>query len=343
MKLKNVTVREIAKEAGVSAASVSRTLNGIGGVGEETRNKILEVCERLGYIPNTLARGLVLNDTKTIGIIVPDIQSPFYTRLMELAALEAKAHGYQVIMCVSFRDYETEVNYFNLLISHQVDGILYFPVGEKSGLYTKQFLRYVPIVSLNMMNEEGIPFVATDEFSAGTLATDYMISCGCKKLAYIGYTTGIAYEERIKGFLSSIEGADIEGIVFDSGMNAHGGFDKGYIEFSAYWNKYRSLPDGIIASSDQAARGVIKACMERNISIPENMSLIAFDNIESDLSLFKITSVSASHEQHVKKAFELLMKIKDKATLTNEEKRILIQPGVFPKDSCKNTSSLRYV
>lgn len=126
MKTKKVTIKEIAKISGVSVASVSRTINGLSGVGESTRQRIMRVCEEIGYVPNTLARGLVLRETKTIGVIMPDIQSPFYSRLMYLAGSEAKKYGYQILICSSFRDYEIEANYFNLLIGNEVDGILFF-------------------------------------------------------------------------------------------------------------------------------------------------------------------------------------------------------------------------
>ena len=171
MKPKQITIRDVAKAAGVSVATVSRALNGLGGIGDETREHVLKVCEQMAYVPNTLARGLVMQHTQTLGIVMPDITSPFYSRLMVLAAQEAKRYGYQVLLCNSFRDYETEIDYFKLLIGNQVEGILFFPVGDLSSKNLYQFLRYIPIVALNEMPEfSPIPYVCCDERAGGRMA-----------------------------------------------------------------------------------------------------------------------------------------------------------------------------
>lgn len=122
MKSKKITIKDVAKEAGVSVATVSRALNGLGGIGKETRDHVLEICERMAYVPSTLASGLTMRHTRTLGIVVPDITSPFHAQLMVLLTSEAQQYGYQVLLCNSFRDYETEMEYFKLLISNQVGG-----------------------------------------------------------------------------------------------------------------------------------------------------------------------------------------------------------------------------
>ena len=127
--MKQVTIKDIAREAGVSIASVSRALNGMDGISEENRSRILRVCERLSYTPNGLARSLVKRRTQTIGIIMPDIMSPFYSELMVKASDAAHKRGYQVLLCNSFRELKAERDYLKLLAEHQVEGILIFPIG----------------------------------------------------------------------------------------------------------------------------------------------------------------------------------------------------------------------
>ena len=112
MKSKKITIKDVAKEAGVSVATVSRALNGLGGIGKETRDHVLEICERMAYVPSTLASGLTMRHTRTLGIVVPDITSPFHAQLMVLLTSEAQQYGYQVLLCNSFWDYETEMEYF---------------------------------------------------------------------------------------------------------------------------------------------------------------------------------------------------------------------------------------
>lgn len=336
MKAKHVTIRDIAKETGVSIASVSRALNGLGGIGEDTRDRVLQACEKLGYVPNTLARGLVLKRTQTIGVIMPDISSPYYSNLMIQTASIAKEYGYQVLLCNSFRNYEIETNCFNLLIGNQVEGIIFFPVGHKSSQRLKQFVRYIPIISLSRMPEDSvIPSICADEYESGKIAVEHLIHCGCQKLLYVGYTSeSIAYQERVRSFSNTVKKAGIEGEVFESNIAVKGAFEQGYRRFFDFLNQNRYRPDGVIASSDEAANGVLKACMEWNIKVPEEMSLIGFDNINASLPTLKLTSVAISHKRQVQEAIELLLAMKDNHVAFSEPINHLLKPRLFERDSC---------
>ena len=169
--MKQVTIKDIAREAGVSIASVSRALNGMDGISEENRSRILRVCERLSYTPNGLARSLVKRRTQTIGIIMPDIMSPFYSELMVKASDAAHKRGYQVLLCNSFRELKAERDYLKLLAEHQVEGILIFPIGPRSTESMAEFIHNVPMVALNELTGQcGIPYVCADEEQAGRIA-----------------------------------------------------------------------------------------------------------------------------------------------------------------------------
>ncbi|MCI7609318.1 MAG: LacI family transcriptional regulator, partial [Enterocloster clostridioformis] len=147
--MKQVIIKDIAREAGVFIASVSRALNGMDGISEKKRSRILRVCERLSYTPNGLARSLVKRRTQTIGIIMPDIMSPFYSELMVKASDAAHKRGYQVLLCNSFRELRAERDYLKLLAEHQVEGILIFPIGPRSTESMSEFIHNVPMVALN--------------------------------------------------------------------------------------------------------------------------------------------------------------------------------------------------
>lgn len=337
VKPKQVTIKDIAREAGVSVATVSRALNGLGGIGEETRSHVLQVCEQMAYVPNTLARGLVMQHTQTIGIVMPDITSPFYSELMVLAASEAKTFGYQVLLCNSFRDYAMEVNYFKLLIGNQVEGILFFPVGDMSSDNLSQFMRYIPIVSLNEMPDKSpVPYVCADEGCAGRLAAEHLVSCGCKDLLFIGLKEErLAHRYRVDSFLEVIRKAEVKAEVFESGSYYKTSFERGYGQFCEYLEQSSSMPDGVVAASDATANGVIKACMERNISIPNDLSLVGFDNINGDLPSMELTTVAISHRLHVKKAIHLLMKMRGDEVISREQKRVRIDPELIKRNSSK--------
>ena len=169
--MKQVIIKDIAREAGVFIASVSRALNGMDGISEKKRRRILRVCERLSYTPNGLARSLVKRRTQTIGIIMPDIMSPFYSELMVKASDAAHKRGYQVLLCNSFRELRAERDYLKLLAEHQVEGILIFPIGPRSTESMSEFIHNVPMVALNELTGQcGIPYVCADEEQAGSIA-----------------------------------------------------------------------------------------------------------------------------------------------------------------------------
>ena len=336
MKPKQITIRDVAKAAGVSVATVSRALNGLGGIGDETREHVLKVCEQMAYVPNTLARGLVMQHTQTLGIVMPDITSPFYSRLMVLAAQEAKRYGYQVLLCNSFRDYETEIDYFKLLIGNQVEGILFFPVGDLSSKNLYQFLRYIPIVALNEMPEfSPIPYVCCDERAGGRMAVDYLLDCGCKSLVFVGLKEDrLAHRYRMESFLKGTNRDGIFAEVLENGESYKSSFEWGYGQFSEFLEESGKLPDGVVAVSDATANGVIKACMERKISIPEQISLIGFDNINGDLPRIELTTVAVSQLRLLRQALDLLIKVKEKGKLSSEQSRIRLCTELFERGSC---------
>ena len=290
--MKQVTIKDIAREAGVSIASVSRALNGMDGISEKKRSRILRVCERLSYTPNGLARSLVKRRTQTIGIIMPDIMSPFYSELMVKASDAAHKRGYQVLLCNSFRELRAERDYLKLLAEHQVEGILIFPIGPRSTESMSEFIHNVPMVALNELTGQcGIPYVCADEEQAGRIAAEYLISRGCRNLLFVGFKP-----ERL----------------------AH---------------RYR-------AASDATANGIVKACRENGIRIPEDFSLIGFDNITEELPYIELTTVAVSHEEQMETAVELLGMVEEGTPVFffgggGGKASVKLEPRLVERRSCK--------
>ena len=285
--MKQVTIKDIAREAGVSIASVSRALNGMDGISEKKRSRILRVCERLSYTPNGLARSLVKRRTQTIGIIMPDIMSPFYSELMVKASDAAHKRGYQVLLCNSFRELRAERDYLKLLAEHQVEGILIFPIGPRSTESMSEFIHNVPMVALNELTGQcGIPYVCADEEQAGRIAAEYLISRGCRNLLFVGFKP-----ERL----------------------AH---------------RYR-------AASDATANGIVKACRENGIRIPEDFSLIGFDNITEELPYIELTTVAVSHEEQMETAVELLLGMVEEGAPVGGKASVKLEPRLVERRSCK--------
>ena len=335
--MKQVTIKDIAREAGVSIASVSRALNGMDGISEENRSRILRVCERLSYTPNGLPRSLVKRRTQTIGIIMPDIMSPFYSELMVKASDAAHKRGYQVLLCNSFRELKAERDYLKLLAEHQVEGILIFPIGPRSTESMAEFIHNVPMVALNELTGQcGIPYVCADEEQAGRIAAEYLISKGCRNLLFVGFKPErLAHRYRAASFLETARAKRIPAQVYECNLDFRTSFERGYNHFKHFLQSGLAMPDGIVAASDATANGIVKACRENGIRIPEDFSLIGFDNITEELPYIELTTVAVSHEEQMETAVELLLGMVEEGAPVGGKASVKLEPRLVERRSCK--------
>ena len=170
----NYTIKDIARMANVSIATVSRVINGNGTVAQKTEKRILEIIKELNYVPNNVARSLVKQNSKTIGVVVADIMNPFYSEIIRAIQDQANIDGYSVISCNSDEDMEKEKQCIKMLLENQVSGII-FAGGRGKGDYYNQHIRDVA---------KKVPVVLADEFLEGE--NIYSIVCNKIKGAYEG-------------------------------------------------------------------------------------------------------------------------------------------------------------
>lgn len=314
MEVKMVTIKDIAKAANVDPSTVSRTLSDSPRVKPETKARILELCDQMGYTPNAIARALVKRGTRIIGMLVPDLSNSFYSELMVLAGNAARSLGFDIMWYNSFQDEELEKKYFRLLIAHQVDAIIIHPINGSKLDYFKKFTNRIPTVFIGDIPEtEGICCVSTDNYNAGRLAATELIDRGCQRLAFIGVRNDrLAHTNRLKGFLDECNSRDgIRTSVPRSPVDM-GTFDRAYVVtcdlLSMDFN-----PDGIAAVSDHAAMGVMKACSERGLRIPDDIRLIGFDDVNySRLPNISLTSIAPGRESLIEQAMELVLQMLEK-------------------------------
>ena len=132
MHMKQVTIKDVARAAGVSYSTVSRALSGSPGISEETRERIVRLCHEMGYTPNVVARSMVMKTTKLLGLIVTDISNPFMSELAYYIDGQARARGYNIILCNSLHNLEQERSLFELMIGRKVDGVILLPAETES-------------------------------------------------------------------------------------------------------------------------------------------------------------------------------------------------------------------
>jgi LacI family transcriptional regulator len=273
----NVTIKDIAKELGISYSSVSRAINNKPSVSKETRKKVLEAAERMGYRPNYLARGLVNKISNTIGVIIPDIVNPFFAEITKGVMETADKYGYTVFLCVTNWDEKKEKDYIQTLQEKRVDGIILKSSKDKK-IDTYKNIQ-VPYILLESVPSNGrCSFIEVDNERGGYIATKHLIDCGYKNLAFLGgkresYSNGL----RKAGFIRAAEEYKerIENTyVFFGDFSMTGGY-----QLASELFENGKKVDGIFAGNDVIALGVLQYAKEFGIEIPRDLGVVGFDNI----------------------------------------------------------------
>ncbi|GGE19881.1 catabolite control protein A [Marinithermofilum abyssi] len=277
-KKETITIYDVAREAGVSMATVSRVVNGNPNVKPVTRKKVLETIRRLGYRPNAVARGLASKKTTTVGVVIPDISSAFYAELTRGIEDIANMYHYNIILCNSDLKKNKELQLIDALLEKQVDGLL-FMGGEVTEEHREVFAgASVPVV-LAATHDEERPYVTIDQVKAAKDATSILIKEGNQRIGLIGgpLTDAIMGQPRYQGYREALE---------ESGI----GFEEELVRLGNY--RYQSgldamqellalpePPTAVFAVNDEMAVGAIHAVQDAGKKVPEDVSVIGFDNI----------------------------------------------------------------
>ncbi|MET3697247.1 LacI family transcriptional regulator [Bacillus oleivorans] len=275
----NVTIYDVAREANVSMATVSRVVNGNPNVKPTTRKKVLEVIERLGYRPNAVARGLASKKTTTVGVIIPDISSIFYAELARGIEDIATMYKYNILLSNSDQNPEKEIHLFQTMLGKQVDGMV-FMSGNVTEEHVKEFeSASVPIVLAGSIEEQGkIPSVNIDYEQATYDAVNSFIESGHKHIAFIvgPLNEPINSVKKLNGYKRALQDAGIE---FNEEYVVEGdySYDSG-LEATDRLFDMDTPPTAIFVGSDEMALAVIHRGKDRGIVVPDELEVISSDN-----------------------------------------------------------------
>jgi len=273
-----ITIRDVARLTNLSTATVSRVLNNKPDVSEEARKTVLGIIEKYNYNPSSIARGLALKKTNTIGLILPDITNPFYPELARGVEMRAKDLGYSVILSDIKNDHLALVETVSFLQSKQVDGII---ITQWSTLFSKELEKIikesdVPIVSID--REGGKSCVDFDDFDSAYRAVSYLVTQGHTKIAHItGDLRTYSAQKRYEGYLQCLADNNIEVSkkwVYEGEFTLKSGY-AGMTEIL----KSPSFPTAIFAANDVIAIGAYDAIAEHGLSIPDDISIMGHDDI----------------------------------------------------------------
>jgi LacI family transcriptional regulator len=274
-----VTIYDVASEAGVSMATVSRVVNNNPNVKPQTRKKVFEAIERLGYRPNAVARGLASKKTTTVGVVIPDISNSIFAEVARGIEDIANMYHYNIILCNADKKKDKEIRVINTLLEKQVDGLL-FMGGEVTDDHLQAFRSSsVPIVLCATTDEkDSIPSVDIDHEAAAFDAVNELIEKGHRRIAMISGTlqdpaNGFA---RYQGYKKALENA---GIALDEQYIRIGNYRyESGMEVAKHFLGLPERPTAIFAANDEMAIGAIHTMQDFGISVPDDISIISVDN-----------------------------------------------------------------
>ncbi len=329
-----ITLKDVAKVAGVSYATVSRALSGSPEIGEDTRKRILKICEEMGYTPNSVARSMVMKRTNIIGLILASIDNPFMSELTNHIEIYARKCGYNLMVCNSSYDPNLEKEVFSLLLGRQVDGIIMIPVGNESYDSLKALTAQVPTVFISE-NMQDLPenYVAVDNRRGTESATEYLYSLGHRKIVYFGCRThSVTHSLRLEGYLDACKKLGIAPSVIHNHYSR-----SSYPVGNLLAEEYFSGPHdhtAMLCASDALAIGVMQAAYNHGVSIPGDLSLIGFDNISfSALPPIDLTTINQPKQQMATEAVDMLLdRIKNP---DSPHRRVIVPPTLVERKSCR--------
>lgn len=277
--MKRATISDVAKRAKVSKSTVSHVINETRFVGDETKQRVLDAIEELGYRPNRVAQSLTTNRTHTIGIIVSDVTNHFFGELIRSIENTLETSDYSLIVCNTDEQLEREQHYLNLLMSQHVDGIIAAATSQYWHELEMTFLKYVPVVFLDRKFGEldDYPYVGANNYQGTYIATEHLVNHGHQHIGLIaGFQRLSSMRERLQGFKDALIDHDLnirdEWIAF-SKLDVGEGYQAAKQILTA-----TPRPTALVINNNFLNLGTLKAVNELGLRVPKDIALVGFDD-----------------------------------------------------------------
>lgn len=297
----DLTIKEIAKLSGVSKSTVSRVLNNSEHVSDQVREKVKEVIDETGYVPNSLAKNLKRNQTDTIGVVLPKINTSTFSSAVEGISNIMYQKGYNLLLTNTKMNIEDEITYLRLLKEKRVRGIIFFAT-EITEEHLAVFAKIdIPIVIVGQDSSKVLdyPCVIQDDFNAAETIVSYLVKQGHKKIAYIGVKeTDIAVGQlRKEAYLKVLRENSLK---INNNYLYKGNFSikSGYRGMKKILENSKELPTAVFAVTDRLALGAIKCLKDKGYNVPEEISIVGLGN--SDISSWVVPEITTINYDHLK-------------------------------------------
>lgn len=340
MSKSQATIKDVAKKAGVSVASAGRALGNYGKISDETKQKVLVAAEELHYIPNKLAQGMRSHSTKTIAVVVPDIQNNFFGAIVAAIEQKSREKGYAVLICNSSEKRELELECLEMLASKQVDGILlastFTDRKEIPTKYVKTVFEKFPIVAFDRKIND-FPFITilTDNYAMSYTVTKYLIGMGHDGIATIGSEREKAVsntvKEREEGYRAALREAGIshDGICITVDWQKEAETEK-RINILLDYHKITA----VIVLNNSIVGEFLNVLDARKMSFPEQISVVTWDDEEHNVFM-KMTSVRQPCRKMGELAATSLIEQIEADDPHQEELTITLNQTLVKRESCR--------
>lgn len=329
---KKITIKDIAREAGVSVTTVSRVLNNTGRIGIQTREKIEKVINEFGYYPNSAAQSMKTGKTRNIFFVVPDITNPFYANLAKELQLLSRTKNYNITLYNTNESLEEELTAIETACEVCAGGIVFASINESRQVINRLIDADIPTVLLNSYLKCEFDTIH-GEVNAGTyISTNYLIENGHRRIGFAGASTETTVgKSRKQGYSEALKTAGIDvdkKLSFEMGFSEDAGYKAG-----KYFSALNPRPTAICCANDIVAMGVLTALYEENIRVPDEISIVGMDDIiYSRISRPALTSVSNDSTVFAQNAFKMLFE-RIESTYKGEPREVIVERELIVRES----------
>lgn len=341
-----VTLKEIAKDLGVSVVTVSKVLRNHEDIGKKTRELVLGRAKELGYRPNLTARALVTGRSSLVGLVVPDLIHPFFAEVARSLGSTLRKQGLYLLICSSEGDPELERQQVEHLLSRRLDAVVIASIGSDEEVLQNVVDSRTPLILID--RKVDIPyshFVGSNDVLIGTMATEHLIAMGCRRIAHLRGPENSVGTKRLDGYKKALSKA---GIPFDPKLvTPISTGDVGSKSQGAEYAKRLFIegpkPDGLFCFSDPMAIGAMQSALGAGLRIPKDLALIGCGNLHYDNELrIPLSSVDQKSERVGERAAELIVeqvirgRYDEKPDRTSQTfANVLLKPDVVIRESSK--------
>lgn len=275
----NLTIKDIARAAGVSHSTVSRALNNHPAISDSTRDRIIELAQQMGYMPNAAARGLKTNRSRALGVIMRHIDDPFWSEVLDGVDSVLHPGEYSLFIASTHNEKQREKKVVRAMVQRGVDGVILMSPNFREEQYHVLNSYDLPMVMINNEGAGECPYmIYNDDVYGARLVTKHLIDLGHTRLAYLGKRYGESNKNRLAGFRAEMQIANLpvdERFIY----RAPDGNSRGGREGAEYLLSLDQIPSGIVCYNDLTALGVYNYLQEKGLQVPQDVSVTGFNNI----------------------------------------------------------------